>query len=273
LQPVLTLVLFDRFLVISSYRAMLYLAAATTVLLALVIAGRHGLPVRRVAVCLALMALAMPVGARLLHAAINWPTYIADPALLVSLDFRGYSLYGGLLLSAAIGAIGCRWLVIGLARLADSAAPALGVGIAIARLGCFLAGCCFGKATDLPWGVMFPVGSNAHIHQILSNPARLSAGPQAVHPTQLYELAAALAGAVIALWLMRRNTAVGTPFLAFTTWFSAARWANFYLRVPPSTLTVPEWFYPALYAAIIVISLGLLLVRERAKRAPSIPRA
>lgn len=48
----------------------------------------------------------------------------------------------------------------------DLMAPSFMLGLAIGRLGCFLNGCCFGGACDLPWAVEFPVGSPAHIHQI-----------------------------------------------------------------------------------------------------------
>ena len=48
----------------------------------------------------------------------------------------------------------------------DLMAPSFMLGLAIGRLGCFLNGCCFGGACDLPWAVEFPVGSPAHIHQV-----------------------------------------------------------------------------------------------------------
>jgi phosphatidylglycerol:prolipoprotein diacylglycerol transferase len=47
----------------------------------------------------------------------------------------------------------------------DAMAPALMLGIAVGRIGCLLNGCCFGGATDVPWGIVFPEGSPVHIHQ------------------------------------------------------------------------------------------------------------
>jgi phosphatidylglycerol---prolipoprotein diacylglyceryl transferase len=68
------------------------------------------------------------------------------------------------------------------------------LGLAIQRAGCFLAGCCFGRPTGLPWGVHFPAAS----------PAGRAFPGEAVHPTQLYYLLAFLLVAGF-LWLGRRR--------------------------------------------------------------------
>jgi len=262
MHPVLVFVLGGQRLVITSYRAFTLLAAVAGLGLGWAIAVRRGLPPGRTAVVLLAMAAATPVGARLWYAAINLQTYIEEPARLFSLDLGGFSIAGGLLLALAVGFILCRRLSLPAPRLADAAAPALGVGIATMRVGCFLAGCCFGKPTTLPWGVAFPLGSNAHLYQVAENPLlALRGGPLSVHPTQLYELAAALLGAGLAACLLRWKAKEGTAFLTFILWYSAFRWANHYLRAQPTTLTVPEWFYPALYAVIILLCLWLLARR------------
>ena len=48
----------------------------------------------------------------------------------------------------------------------DLVTPSLMLGLAIGRLGCFLNGCCFGGACDLPWAVTFPALSPPHVHQV-----------------------------------------------------------------------------------------------------------
>lgn len=64
-------------------------------------------------------------------------------------------------------------------RLCDLAA-CIPAGHCLGRIGCFLGGCCFGKPTDRPFGVVFPPGSL---------PYELYGEEVAVHPTQLYEAA------------------------------------------------------------------------------------
>jgi phosphatidylglycerol:prolipoprotein diacylglycerol transferase len=54
----------------------------------------------------------------------------------------------------------------------DVLAIGLMVGLGFGRIGCFLSGCCFGKCTDLPWGVRFPYGSLAYHHQVHPDPSR-----------------------------------------------------------------------------------------------------
>ena len=76
-----------------------------------------------------------------------------------------------------------------------AAAPALAVGHAIGRIGCFLVGDDYGRPSDLPWSVAFPEG--------------LPPTSVRVHPTQLYEAAAL---AVVAWALIRWRTVVrGRP--------------------------------------------------------------
>ena len=64
-------------------------------------------------------------------------------------------------------------------RMADAAAPAIALGQSIGRLGCFAAGCDYGSATALPWGVTF---TSEYAHQMVGTPLGVS-----LHPYQLYE--------------------------------------------------------------------------------------
>ena len=76
--------------------------------------------------------------------------------------------------------------------MADAVAPALALGIAVGRLGCFLNGCCYGAPCDHPWAVRFPAGTMAwerHVQAGLIPP--WAPRSLTVHPKQLY---AALAG-------------------------------------------------------------------------------
>ena len=271
MYPVISLAIGGVDLAVTAYRLFLALALAATLSLSLVVAARRGLPIRRVAAALLLAALAVPVGARALDVATKPAAWVGDSVASISL--AGFSLYGGLALAAGVGWLACRLLAVDPWRLADSVAPALGVGVALLRLGCFGAGCCFGRETDLPWGVVFPVGSEAHLHQLLggggfSIVAALG-GVRPVHPTQLYEVLAGLAAAGLALWLHRRFAAarpapVGVAAVGAALLYDAFRLGNHFLREPSSTLGTPDWFYPAVYAA--VLAAGVLVLARRLER-------
>ncbi len=91
---------------------------------------------------------------------------------------------------------------LSLPRLADCIAPGLLVGLAIGRIGCFLNGCCYGGACDLPWAVRFPPDSPPWLDQAargLLPAAAADGGPPwslPVHPAQLY---AAIDAAILAV--------------------------------------------------------------------------
>ena len=117
-------------------------------------------------------------------------------------SFWGY-LAGGLAVAAV-----CRAHAVPLARFADLAVAPLGGALVLARLGCFLAGCDYGKVSALPWAVRFPAHSPAwqdHVNAGLVAADRGESLP--VHPTQLYEAALGLAIAIVAAAVARRRWA------------------------------------------------------------------
>lgn len=112
-----------------------------------------------------------------------------DPLHALRLGEGGYVWYGGMIgaLLTAVVYFRRRPHLKGL-EYADAFAPAVMVGAAFGRLGCFMAGCCYGVSTELPWGVDFPATD----------------GP--VHPTQIYDATfAGLCGAALMARYGRRR--------------------------------------------------------------------
>ncbi len=103
----------------------------------------------------------------------------------------GMTFYGGLAGGALGGILACRFYRVPLVPFANAAAISVAVGQAIGRIGCFLVGDDYGKATDLPWGIAFPQG--------------LPPVHYPVHPTQLYEFAW-LSAVSILLWVRRKRS-------------------------------------------------------------------
>ena len=108
----------------------------------------------------------------------------------------GITWYGGLILGTVIGAIGARIHGVSVVQMMNCVAPAVAVGQAIGRVGCFLVGDDYGKASDLPWAVAFPRGAPP------TDPG------VRVHPTQVYEILWLLPVAFV-LWKRRDKS----PFL------------------------------------------------------------
>jgi phosphatidylglycerol---prolipoprotein diacylglyceryl transferase len=133
---------------------------------------------------------------------------------------QGYR-YPGALIGVAVVAMFFRRSIcrsVSLAALGDALMPAVGVGAALLRLGCFAYGCCFGAPSSVPWTVRFPAYSPAWFAQLSTGwiapeaPASLP-----VHPLQLYFLALSLTGVACALWLEPRKAYEGQVVLAFLT--------------------------------------------------------
>jgi phosphatidylglycerol:prolipoprotein diacylglycerol transferase len=130
---------------------------------------------------------------------------VADCTRILQVWQGGLVFYGGVAAAVAIAAWFARregwsfWIV------GDVFAPGLALGHVFGRLGCFAAGCCFGKAAAGAWGVPFPQGSVA-FDELGSAGAILPGATLTppLHPTQLYEAAGELALFTLLLWARPR---------------------------------------------------------------------
>jgi phosphatidylglycerol:prolipoprotein diacylglycerol transferase len=117
-------------------------------------------------------------------------------------------------------------------KAADMAGFAVPLGLAFGRMGCLLAGCCFGETCDLPWAMSFPWRSAASEEQFkdhLIPTAKMWSLP--VHPTQIYESAASLAIAAVCLMVVHpRKRYDGQVFAAFLALYAVARFLIEFLR-------------------------------------------
>jgi phosphatidylglycerol:prolipoprotein diacylglycerol transferase len=114
--------------------------------------------------------------------------------------------YGGLIAAFVTGLLLVRRYRLPMWKTADLIAPGIALGHIVGRFGCLLAGCCFGRPTDVPWAITFtdPV-AYANAGTDLGTP---------LHPTQLYDAGAELLILVLLLVSERR----GKPFAGRTFW-------------------------------------------------------
>jgi phosphatidylglycerol:prolipoprotein diacylglycerol transferase len=118
--------------------------------------------------------LAAVAGSRLLYVATRPDYFLAHPLEVVMIWKGGLVFYGGFLGAALAALLYVRRQGLPLGKCADIAALALPLGHCLGRIGCFMAGCCYGKPSDLPWAVTF------------SHPEALAPLGIPLHPTQLY---------------------------------------------------------------------------------------
>ena len=198
---------------------------------------------------------------------------------LLQMDWRllferyGLVWYGGFI--AATGAL--LWLIrrrrLPFAGTADALAVTLALGYAIGRIGCFLVGDDYGRPTDLPWGIAFRHGLPPTTAGALRSQFGVEIPPSvpddallAVHPTQLYETAAALAIWWLGLRLLRGGAPAGRPALAVLALLAVERCAVEALRAKDDRffggLTLAQLISLAILA--VVAALWLHLRRRRA---------
>jgi phosphatidylglycerol:prolipoprotein diacylglycerol transferase len=104
-----------------------------------------------------------------------------------------------------------RWRRLPVWKLADLISPLIALGLSFGRIGCFFAGCCYGKETSLPWAVVF------------KNPDSLARLNVPLHPTQLYDAVNGLAIFFFLSWLEKKKSFDGQIFWLFLFLYSITR--------------------------------------------------
>lgn len=154
-------------LTVPMYGLLILAGCVLGVLTAVFLPVRRGIPRQDIFFCALFALMGAAVGAKLLYLAVSLPDIIAAHAGPWTLNdfaflFRhGYVFYGGVLGAVAGVFIYGKAFRFAFWPLADSLVPSVPLGHAIGRVGCFCAGCCYGKPMEPPWGVYFAASSAA----------------------------------------------------------------------------------------------------------------
>lgn len=177
---------------IYTYGVFVALSFVAGILLALNIGQKEGIPKGKIHDIAFYIFIAAIAGARLFFILTQLEYYTENPLDIVKVWEGGLVFYGGLLLAVPTLFIYLKKNALPVWKTLDVFAPCLAIGHAIGRIGCFFAGSCYGKPTDLPWGVVF---NDPNTNAIKGVP---------LHPTQLYE-SFAETGIFIFLMILRRH--------------------------------------------------------------------
>jgi phosphatidylglycerol:prolipoprotein diacylglycerol transferase len=196
------------------------------------------------------------VGSRLLNYFIN-PIQYGDNFALTTIDFKGFSLYGGLILSGLALPFVSKAFGIKSLEAADRLTLPCGIAFILSRMGCFLNGCCAGKSTKSILGVTFPL-RKAEKLIIDKLPFSFGFDQIRVYPTQLFELIIAALGLFLIPTLSKRfGLKTGSTAILYAMWFTAMRLGVLPLRSLPYAPFVVDVFYPVIYVTIILFCLAL----------------
>ncbi len=178
----------------------------------------------------------------------------------------GFVLYGGLIAGAAASLLYIKMRGQSIPVVADLVAAPMMLSLAFGRIGCFLNGCCHGKAgTGFPC-VTFPANS----------PPGEKNGYQAatVHPTQLYETAATVGMFFLLSWIYRKKRkAQGEVFLIMIMLYAVWRFVIEFARGDDRPQWIGELYYSQVVsiAAFAAAGVALYLIRSRAPAPPAPP--
>ncbi len=155
--------------------------------------------------------------------------YFVEPDVnIFSLDFlrSGGVYYGGLIGGFLTVAFLIRFYKLSFWKVADAFAPAVALGQAFGRQGCFAAGCCWGKPTEWFWGVHFTEKGHEYTGVPIANGVHL-------HPTQLIESFTMLAVFGLLVWLHRRKKFDGQILIAYGIIYAIFRFLIEFIRDDP----------------------------------------
>jgi phosphatidylglycerol:prolipoprotein diacylglycerol transferase len=207
------------------------------------------------------------IGAKALMVVRSWPEYAAAPSEMFSLSVLASAgdFYGGFIGALIASAIFFRrnpqlpfW------PAADLCAPAIALGQAIGRIGCFMAGDDYGRPAHLPWAIAFTD----------PDAGRIGGAPLGIplHPVQLYESLVCLVLFGVLVQLGRRKRFDGEVILAYTLLYAVARFVLELFRgdadrgfVFGGLLSTSQFIAAILGPAAI----ALWLVRRRGSHGPS----
>jgi phosphatidylglycerol:prolipoprotein diacylglycerol transferase len=211
------------------------------------------------------------IGAKLWYVALT-----QDPGALFS---RGGLVWYGGFIGGALAVILNGWrLKVPIRWTMQFAAPALAAAYALGRVGCFLVNDDYGRPTTLPWGMKFPEGlppsTAGNLHQLFGVPIAPGIDPTtvlAVHPTQLYEVAAMLLAFAI-LWVLRkRGKPVGWLFGLYLILAGVERFLVEFVRAKDDRLLGA--FTLAQLTSVLILLIGVWLITAWRRSADPAPGA
>jgi phosphatidylglycerol---prolipoprotein diacylglyceryl transferase len=198
---------------IRSYGLMMVIGFALGLWRMVRVGRRRGIPADRIYDLALVLLLSGIIGARIVYVVLNPDT--ESWRELIAVWNGGLSFHGGVLFAVLAGYVYIRRTKLPFWGCADLAAPSLALAYSIARIGCFLNGCCYGAPTDLPWGVRFCEGG------VLTPPS---------HPTQLYAALASLLIFFVLTRIERLGRAPGFVFVSYLGLYGVYRFLIEFLR-------------------------------------------
>jgi phosphatidylglycerol:prolipoprotein diacylglycerol transferase len=171
--------------------------------------------------------------------------------------------YGGLIAAVMVAMWYMRHHRLPVWGVSDAFAPGIALGHVIGRLGCFFAGCCFGRATDVPWAVTF---SSVYAAQNVGTPLNIP-----IHPTQLYEAGAELLILGFLLLMERKGRAFpGRTFWGYLLLYGVTRFIIEFYRGDARGMI--GGLSTSQFVSVILVPLSILMLFVLSRRPAPDPK-
>lgn len=246
---------------IRSYGFML----AVSFLLGIWLAGRrakkYGVDPQKILDLSVIIIVAAVVGSRLLYVVFHLDQY-HNPLDVFALWQGGATFYGGFLLAMAASYWWVQRNGLAFLTVADIMAPSIGLGLVFTRIGCFLSGCCYGKPTDGPLGLVFPPDSPAGA-AAAAVAQQMGRDHVALHPTQLYS---SLKGLLIFTTLMLLQPKLkkrGSTFGLLLVLYGIGRFTIDFFRMYEDNARVLFGLSFNQVISVVLIGIGIYLLLRR----------
>lgn len=242
---------------IHTYGFLLMCAFIVGIVLTIREARRQGRPSEEVLDLSILVLVFAIIFSRIVYVLLNLRDYLPHPVEMLYLWAGGLSFHGGVVGGVLAGVVYARRKKTSFWQLADLFTPALPLAYAIARVGCFFNGCCYGLPTALPWGCRF---YSQDIPGALTPPS---------HPVQLYDAAANILLFFVIGRLKNREHPPGVLFLQYLVGYSIIRiLAEIFRRGVTAKTLFGLPITEAQVASVIIIIGGVILIRRWSRNLP-----
>ncbi len=182
------------------------------------IAASEQIPAQTITDIFFVILISAIIGARLLYVLINYDVYQTNVLEIFKIWNGGLVFFGGFLGATLATALFLTHKGLDLWKMADILSPGIALGHAVGRIGCFFAGCCYGKTCDLFFAVQF------------SHPESLAPTGVHLHPTQIYMVISNFILFLILILLHRKKRFNGQVFLSYVMLYSLFRFIIEFFR-------------------------------------------
>ena len=228
------------------------LLVATGFLVAILLASsraeKEGLDSQKVLdLCFYAMVSAL-LGARLLYVIVEYRYFLDSPLEIFKFWKGGLVFYGGLILGVLISLWYLKRNQMPMWKTADLLAPSIALGQLIGRWGCFFAGCCFGRKTDVAWGITF------------TDPRSLAPLEISLHPTQVYLSLNAVFIFMFLMWLSKRKVFDGQILWSYGILYSIGRFVIEYFRGDDRGFPIEQVLSTSQFTGVFVFILSAFML-------------